>query len=102
MRRGRATIGDTLRAILLSTPFLGAVACGGSSVPGHPGGVVGICSPDEFAWFQMEVPQEGFLLGDCMPYCWPVAGAKTCEIVYGDLVVRRKGGLRSRPTRLAG
>jgi hypothetical protein len=50
---------------------------------GDEGSVVGICSLGN-AGAELEVPQQGFLLGDCMPYCWPVVGAKTCEIDYAD------------------
>ena len=82
MRKERRTLGGSLRAILLSTPFLGAVACG-SGGTGRENGAVGNCSLPN-GGVRLEVPQEGFLLGDCMPYCWPAAGSRTCEIEYAD------------------
>jgi hypothetical protein len=82
MARKWTTLGETLRAILLSTPFLGGVACG-STGTADLGSAVGNCSLPN-GGVRLEVPQEGFLLGDCMPYCWPAAGARTCEIVYTD------------------
>ncbi len=79
----RRTLGDTLRALVLATPFVGAAACCLSTGADDDAGLASCSFSSNFE--MIPVPDGGFGTGGCMAYCDArLSGVQDCQVNYQD------------------